>query len=163
MMDDEIVPIMKPQGHHCFACGTANPIGLNMQFYRAGDSVCSDVTLNRNYEGWENMAHGGIISALLDETMAWTIIFFKRVFFVTRKMEVKYIRPVPVDVPLRVKGTLEDASRPMILKAVAVLEDREGNLLARASGQFAELSRDRLSAVPEGLKRDMEELFESLS
>ena len=108
-MNDSIEHISKVKGYHCFACGTANPIGLNLNFYRLGDTVCSDITLGRSYEGWENLVHGGIISTLLDEVMSWTIIYFKKVFFVTRKMDVKYIKPVKVGMPLTVKGKLMDS------------------------------------------------------
>ena len=80
MSEGERVEIQKLQGHHCFACGTANPIGLNLNFYRLDNAVCSDITLGKNHEGWENMVHGGIISTLLDEVMSWSIIYFKRVF-----------------------------------------------------------------------------------
>ena len=92
--DKEKSVIEKIEGHYCFACGTENPIGLNLQFYRSGDSICSDLTLMKYYEGWENIAHGGILSTLLDEVMSWTVIYFKRTFAVTRKMEIKYVRPV---------------------------------------------------------------------
>lgn len=79
-MDKNREPIPKLEGYNCFACGTTNPIGLNLNFYREGEYVCSDITLDKNYEGWENMAHGGIVSALLDEVMSWTVIYFRRVF-----------------------------------------------------------------------------------
>ena len=35
--------LKKPEGFHCFGCGTANPIGLNMDFYRSADKIYSDV------------------------------------------------------------------------------------------------------------------------
>jgi acyl-coenzyme A thioesterase PaaI-like protein len=73
MSEEKRVTIKKLQGHNCFACGTANPIGLNLQFYRFGDAVYSDITLGKNHEGWENVAHGGIVSTLLDEVMSWSI------------------------------------------------------------------------------------------
>ena len=65
----KIIP--KLQGYNCFACGTENPIGLNLKFYVCGKYMCSDVALGKDYEGWENMAHGGIVSTLLDEVMSW--------------------------------------------------------------------------------------------
>jgi len=43
-VEEKRVDIEKPEGHHCFACGTANPIGLNLKFYSLGDAVCSDIT-----------------------------------------------------------------------------------------------------------------------
>jgi acyl-coenzyme A thioesterase PaaI-like protein len=155
------INIQKPQGYHCFACGTANPIGLNLQFYRLGDAVYSEIALEKNHEGWENMAHGGIVSTLLDEVMSWTIMYFKKTFLVTRKMEVKYIRPVLIGTPLVIKGEVMDDSTPPKVKARAEIRDDEGNLLVRSLGEFIELSMEKLSSVPEGLKAEMLSLFEN--
>ena len=77
------------------------------------------------------MAHGGIISTLLDEVMAWTLLYFRRAFFVTRKMEVKYVRPVPVEAPLHVRGRMVDGAGPSKAGARADIVDEEGRLLAR--------------------------------
>ncbi len=162
MHEKERIPIEKLEGYGCFACGTANPIGLDMHFYRCGDEICSDVTLKKYYEGWENMAHGGIISALLDEIMSWAVIYFKRVFFVTRKMEVKYVRPVPIGSPLRVKGFLRNGKERNAIRAGAEITTEDEVILARASGEYVELSRERLDAVPESLKKEMQKLFDRL-
>lgn len=155
------IPIPKLQGHYCFACGTANPIGLQLRFYRLNDAVCSDITLGREYEGWENMAHGGIVSTLLDEVMSWTIIYFKKDFFVTRKMQIKYVRPVLIGQPLTVRGRiLRSDSR--VVKARGVVLDQEGRLLVRSDAEFVFVPEDKLSSVPEGLKMDMRNLFRQL-
>ena len=161
MTVEERVKIQKPQGYHCFACGTANPIGLNLQFYRLADAVYSDITLEKNHEGWENVAHGGIVSTLLDEVMSWTIMYFKKIFLVTRKMEVKYIRPVLIGTPLVIKGEVMDDSEPPKIRARADIRDDERNLLVRSNGEFIELPKDKLSAVPMGLKEEMLSLFEN--
>jgi uncharacterized protein (TIGR00369 family) len=155
----ERVDLPKLEGHWCFACGTANPIGLNLQFYRTGDSICSDVTLKKSYEGWDGMAHGGIISTLLDEVMSWTIIYLRGVFFVTRKMEVKYIRPVLIGTPLTVRGELREERRERFIRAQARVMDAQGRILSRAVGEFVELPPERLSAVPDSMKREMVDLF----
>jgi len=156
--DKKSIPIL--QRHDCFACGTNNPIGLKLDFYRRGDSVCSDVVLSRNHVGWQNMAHGGIISTLLDEVMSWTVIYFKKAFPVTRRMQVRYLRPVPVESELTVQGMLRSHSKANSCKAAAVLLDTEGNVLARGEGDFAVLSGDKLAVIPEDLKRQMLELFD---
>jgi acyl-coenzyme A thioesterase PaaI-like protein len=158
-MYDERIAIPKLQGHSCFACGTANPIGLNLHFYRSDESICTDITLGKYHEGWQNMAHGGIISTLLDEVMSWTIIYFKRTFFVTRRMEIKYIRPVLVGVPLTVKGRLTREKKEPLVGAIAEVFDGGGQLLAKAAGEFVELAKDKLELVPEELKEDMVCLF----
>ena len=161
-MNKKRIPIPKPEGHFCFACGTANPIGLNLQFYLEDGTVCTDITLARHYEGWENIAHGGILSTMLDEVMSWTIIVLKRVFFVTRRMEVRYVKPVPIGTPLRVRGRILDDSRPPKIRARAEIENGEGSVLVRANGEFVVLPEERLSMVPPERKKDMRELFDEL-
>jgi acyl-coenzyme A thioesterase PaaI-like protein len=159
-MKDDRIEIPKLQGHHCFACGTANPIGLNLEFYCLGDVVCSEITLEKVHEGWDNMAHGGIVSTLLDELMSWAIMYAKRVFLVTRKMDVKYIKPVLIGVPLTVTGRLMDDSEPPKIKARGEIRDSEGRLLVRSSSEFVAIPEEKLSSVPKGMKEEMFSLFE---
>jgi acyl-coenzyme A thioesterase PaaI-like protein len=159
MPERERVDIEKPQGHYCFACGTANPIGLDLHFYRLGNTVCSDITLSKYHEGWQNIAHGGIISTLLDEIMSWTVMCTKKTFFVTRKMSVKYIRNVSIEKPLKVIGMLKDDSTPPKVEARAEIRDEAGSLLVRSSGEFVLLTEENLTSVPEAFKEEMNVLF----
>jgi acyl-coenzyme A thioesterase PaaI-like protein len=158
-MDEIIESIPKLQGYHCFACGTANPIGLNLSFYKEGEYVCSELTLGKNYEGWENMAHGGIVSTLLDEVMSWAMIYFRRIFFVTRSMKLKYIKPVPLYRLLTVKGTIIEGEKKRLCKAKGLIYDEDKNILVKGEASFAILSDKDLYLVPEKLKRDMNNLF----
>jgi Uncharacterized protein, possibly involved in aromatic compounds catabolism len=159
-VDEIIENIPKLKGHNCFACGTTNPIGLNLTFYRRGEYVCSDIKLGKNYEGWENMAHGGIISTLLDEVMGWALIYFKKVFFVTRGMNVKYIRPVPLHRLLTVKGKIIEEGNGRSCSALGIIQDEGENILARGEATFAILSEADLHMVSDKLKKEMKDLFE---
>ena len=158
-MNSNRIPIPILEGHDCFACGTNNPIGLKLKFYRQDNYICSNVTLTRNHVGWQNMAHGGIISTLLDEVMSWTVIYFKKSFSVTRRMGVRYLRPVPVGVTLTVKGTITSDEGKRRCQAEALLEDDEEKVLAKGEADFAILSADRLQDFPETFKKQMMELF----
>ncbi|UCF82738.1 MAG: PaaI family thioesterase [Desulfobacteraceae bacterium] len=109
--------------------------------------------------GWENVAHGGIVSTMLDEVMSWTIMYFKKIFLVTRKMEVKYIRPVLIGTPLVIKGEVMDDSKPPKIRARADIRDDKGHLLVKSIGEFVELPEEKLSSVPEKLKKEMLLLF----
>ena len=155
--------IPKLEGYNCFACGTANPIGLDLSFYRQGEYICSDIALEKNYEGWENMAHGGIVSTLLDEVMSWTVIYFRRIFFVTRRMKIKYIRPVPLHRLLTVKGKMIEGEKRRLCKARGLIQDGDKNTLVRAEATFAVLSDKDLSLVPGKLKKEMGNLFEKFN
>ena len=160
--EEKRVDIEKPEGHHCFACGTANPIGLNLKFYSLGDTVCSEIVLGKYYEGWQNLAHGGIISTLLDEVMSWAIMRAKKTFVVTRKMDIKYVQNVLIGAPVTVTGRFVGDGKPPLVKAKGEIRDAEGRLLVRSNGEFVVLSEDRLSTVPKSFKDEMFSLFENL-
>jgi len=162
-VDKIIESVPKLEGYNCFACGTANPIGLNLSFYRQGEYICSDIALEKNYEGWENMAHGGIVSTLLDEVMSWTVIYFRRIFFVTRRMKIKYIRPVPLHRLLTVKGKMIEGEKRRLCKARGLIQDGDKNTLVRGEATFAILSDKDLSLVPGKLKKEMGNLFEKFN
>ena len=163
MIHEEKTDIPKPEGHYCFACGTANPIGLNLRFYRMGDAVCTDVTLGKNHVGWENIAHGGIISTILDEVMSWTVLYFRKVFFLTRKMDIKYIRPVLIETPLTVRGRLLNNEDPKKIMAKGELFNNDGNLLAKSRGEFVSLVKEDLKSVPESLKKEMFSMIDNMN
>ena len=159
-MNETKTPIPILEGHDCFDCGTNNPIGLKLNFYLQGNSICSDVVLSKNHVGWQDMAHGGIISTLLDEVMSWTVIYFKKAFSVTRQIQVRYLRPVPVEVPVSVKGEITSDMTSRSCRAEAILLDSEGNILAKGEGEFVILSEDRLTALPDEFKKQMMNLFD---
>ena len=161
MNEEKRVDIEKPQGHFCFACGTANPIGLNLKFYQLGDAVCSDVTLGKYHEGWQDIAHGGIISTLLDEVMSWAIMYSKKTFLVTRKIDIKYVRNVMIGTPLTVTGKLIDDTNPPKIRAKAEIRDAEGHLLVRSNAEFVVLPEEKFSSVPASFKNQMASLFKS--
>ncbi len=159
--EEERVEIRKPQGHYCFACGTENPIGLNLQFYRLGDAVCADITLGKYHEGWQDIAHGGIISTLLDEVMSWAIMVSKKTFLVTRKMDIKYIQNVSIGIPLTVTGRLVDDSSPPKIRAKGEIRDDQGSLLVRSNGEFVVIPQEKFSSMPASFKTQMASLFQS--
>jgi len=161
MPEEMKVPIRKPNGHHCFACGTDNPIGLNLDFYWSGDAVCTDITLGRNHEGWQDIVHGGIISTLLDEVMSWAIMYAKKTYLVTRKMDIKYVRNVTVGTPLTVKGRLVDDSAPPKIRARGEIRDEQGRLLVRSNGEFVVLPEAHFASMPESFRNQMNSVFRS--
>jgi len=134
-----------------------------MQFYRMDDMVCSDITLGRNHEGWENMAHGGIISTLLDEVMSWTVMVFKRTFLVTRKMDIKYIKPVPLGAPLTARGKILNETGNSKIDIRGEIVDAQRSLLVRSRAEFVMLADKQLTSVSEEMKREMMDMFENFN
>jgi acyl-coenzyme A thioesterase PaaI-like protein len=162
-MDDQPIPLPKLRGYYCFGCGTENPRGLNMTFYRLGNAVCSDITLPRELEGWQNMAHGGSLSTVLDEIMSWAVIAFERVFFVTGRMEVVYRRPAPVGVPLTARGVVSNEPFERGCVAKGEILDANGEVLTRARAEMVYLPAERLTLISDDLKADMTALFAQMA
>ncbi len=96
----------QPNSDHCFVCGRLNPRGLYMAFYDDGkDEVWSDHVIPAEYQGYPRVVHGGVLASILDEIVA-RVSFIDNVhqFMMSARLDIKFRRPVPVEVPLRFVG-----------------------------------------------------------
>lgn len=91
----------------CFACGSDNPYGLHMKFSTDGTKLYSHLIPPAHMAGWENLLHGGIISTILDEIMAWTALYLLQWIILTKSLHVEFLRPIQVNTELEVQGWVE--------------------------------------------------------
>jgi acyl-coenzyme A thioesterase PaaI-like protein len=98
----------QPNSRMCFVCGLENESGLHVKFYtEAPGKVRVDWTAPERYQGYPGHLHGGIAAALLDEAAGRTVLDGDSLrFFVTLKMELRYRKPVPIGVPLVIRGEI---------------------------------------------------------
>lgn len=98
----------QPNSHHCFVCGLESEVGLKLRFDDNGvDEVRSQISLDRQYQGYPGVAHGGIVAAMLDEIGGRVLMSADPDrFMVTAKLDLKYRKPVPIETPLTLIGTL---------------------------------------------------------
>src|SRR5438093_2817572 len=97
---NETDPTLREQ--YCFGCGRHNPIGLHLLFEREGDWVAATYMPRREDTGFPGIMHGGLSALLLDEAMGWAM-YVDHIFAVTARMETRYRKPVPIDVPLHAR------------------------------------------------------------
>jgi uncharacterized protein (TIGR00369 family) len=91
--------------HNCFGCAKKNPIGLALEFELIGDEVICEWLPTANYQGFEGMLHGGIISTIMDEVGAWTVQLILKTAGVTSELNVKYLKPVRIsNGPIKVRS-----------------------------------------------------------
>lgn len=91
--------------NYCFACGKDNPYGLKLEFSYINDEAIAEFTARPEHQGYNGVMHGGLIATLLDEAMAkW--LSFNGIRAVTAEMSIKFKKPVPIGVPLTVKGKM---------------------------------------------------------
>ena len=122
---------------HLFAdsivSGGANPLGLGAYLWRDGDQAVMEVTLGAAFEGAPGRAHGGIVAALIDETMGLVLSIHGTMAF-TAQLDISYRAATPVRVPLTSRAWLESQSgRKMRMRAVVTAN---GETLAEATSLF---------------------------
>ena len=81
--------------HNCFGCGTLNAGGIGMALHVEAGRAWTEMALERRFEGWDGVIHGGILCAILDEVMAWALVGEDN-WGVTARMSVEFKRPVEV-------------------------------------------------------------------
>jgi len=130
----------------CFACGPANKEGLQLCFEHDKGLAKAQVVLDDIYQGYPGIAHGGIVTTLLDEAMVHALVDID-ILAVTARLEVRFHNPVPVGERLTVQGRLEEnkSSRRIKYLSAQILDDDE-NVLASGVGKFLDQTRKILQS-----------------
>ncbi len=123
--------IRQASSRHCFVCGRENPFGLHMVFTmdRPGH-VFSDFSVDKQFQGYPGIVHGGILASLLDEAMGRATLetAVPTRYLVTGSLSVRYRRPVPVETPLHLEAeVLQDLHK--IVKSHSAIYLKDGTLL----------------------------------
>jgi uncharacterized protein (TIGR00369 family) len=134
------------QKNYCFACGRNNPQGMRLRFAYDEERarfVCR-FRLGKRYTGPPGHAHGGIIATVLDEAMG-KLNKLRHVVALTSTMTVDYLKPVPLNQPLRVESRQLRVRGRYHTHAAEIL-DAKGRLLAQSRGVFVAIDPRRMFA-----------------
>jgi uncharacterized protein (TIGR00369 family) len=128
--------------HNCFACGELNEHGLHLDLHVDGERCWTELTLEDRFQGWDDIAHGGIVCTLLDEVMAWSLASTDN-WGLTARMSVDFRKPVRLGRRIRAEGW-PTANRRRIIDTAARLVDAEtGDVLATSTGTYVAADADR--------------------
>lgn len=86
--------------------GGANPMGLGAWLWRDGDHAVMEATLGKAFEGAPQRAHGGIVAALIDETMGLVLAIHEALAF-TVQLDITYVAPTPINETIYARAWLE--------------------------------------------------------
>ena len=134
--------------HNCFACGTLNTHGMQLEIHIGEGRSWTELQLERRFEGWEGIAHGGILCTLLDEVMAWSLVGADN-WGVTARLAVDFKNPVPVDRPIRAEGWVTELRRRLVTTAGSIVDVADGSLLASADALYVAASEERKHELQE--------------
>ena len=116
--------------NHCYGCGADNPDGMQIKSHWDGDeSVCVYEPRPEQCAGPKQFLYGGTIASLIDCHSIGTALanYYRRegrevgegeeIWCVTGRLSVDYLTPTPIDRPVTLRATIEDASdRKTIVK-----------------------------------------------
>jgi acyl-coenzyme A thioesterase PaaI-like protein len=134
------------EDHYCVGCGHLNPHGLKLAFYAEpdGNRIWSDWTPAREQEGFAGIAHGGMITTVLDEVMGWAVSN-QQIWAVTGRLNVRFRKPVEIGVPTRaIAWIVADHGRTLNL-AAELRRTSDGLMLADASAVFFRVPESQAS------------------
>ena len=120
----------------CFGCGHANPAGLHLRSYRDGDLTVGEFTPRPEYDNGFGFLNGGMITTVLDchgaavvmwEAMqrGWHAEPGAPAAFITAGLEVRFLRPTPLDRVLRLTANPESIDeRAIIVRSQLEVDDK---------------------------------------
>ena len=133
----------------CMVCGTENRFGLQTRFYETTDNqVIGLFQPQEQHQSYPHVTHGGISAAILDETIGRAImaVYDQNCFGVTVDLQLRYRKPVPVGVELKVVGRItKDKGR--LFEGSGEIYLPNGEIAVLATGKF--------------LKRQVEQITDS--
>jgi acyl-coenzyme A thioesterase PaaI-like protein len=130
----------------CLVCGKDNRFGLHARFLEIeGGEIVGLFTPAEEHQGYPGRLHGGMSSAILDETMGRAInITDPDAWGVTVELNVRFRKAVPLFAETRVVGRItRDTSRLFEASGEILLDD--GTVAVSATGTYMRLPIDRIA------------------
>jgi uncharacterized protein (TIGR00369 family) len=100
--------------------------------------------LGKRFTGPPGHCHGGIIATILDEAMG-KVNKLRQVVALTSEITVNYLKPVPLNKPLRVESR-EVRVRGREHVNMAEILNQKGEVLARSKGLFIAIDPKKMFA-----------------
>lgn len=157
---DATVPVRHPDapapgeaiGSHydrCFGCGSAHRTGLHLAAVAGeGVSLTATFAVTADHQGAPGLAHGGLLTAALDETLGMLLVLL-RVPAVTGRLETDFLAPVPVGTTLHLAARCTGvAGRKIYVDAegrTASVDGAPGPVAVRASALFVAVGAEHFS------------------
>src|SRR2546421_13056405 len=146
----EARPARIPPQHDpaCFGCGdNVHGFRLPLPVVEGAPAYEASFVFDERHQGGPGLAHGGLVSALLDEACGLLATWY-RFPCVTGRMFVRYRRPVPINRELTVRAAVEESKGRRIHVRGELLDESE--ILAEARLAFVHVPLEHFLGTPEG-------------
>jgi acyl-coenzyme A thioesterase PaaI-like protein len=131
----------------CLVCGLKNPYGLKASFYELENKelVCV-FKPSDEHQSYPERLHGGITTALLDETIGRAIMMrYKEMLWgVTVEFTTKFKKPIPLQQELRVVGRITN-DNGRFFEGTGELLLSDGEVAATGYGKYIKLPLEKIA------------------
>ncbi len=130
----------------CLVCGVDNPYGLHTRFYALeGGELLGVFTPGVEHQSYPGRLHGGISSAILDETIGRAILIaHPDVWGVTAEFTVRYRAPVPLEGELRAVARITRDTR-RLFEGTGEIVLGDGTVAVEARGKYLKMTLDEIA------------------
>jgi acyl-coenzyme A thioesterase PaaI-like protein len=144
-------------GQNCIGCSPRNAKGLHLCFEPHGRQVRAQLVLDRSYESYPGMIHGGIIALILDEVTGRAALWHARTFVVTQGIRLRYAAVMQPGVRYVASAEVDAEPAGELLRVSGAIEEvATGRLIATATSSFMAPRGERLAelvaALPEATR-----------
>ncbi len=137
----------QPNSKMCLVCGLKNPCGLKGSFYELeNDELVYIFKPLEMHQGYPGRLHGGIISAVIDETVGRAIMIGHDgdIWGVTAELNIRFKEPVPLNEQLKVIGRVTKETRRFFQGSGELLLPN-GKTAIEGYGKYIKLSLDKIA------------------
>ncbi|MFA5167346.1 MAG: PaaI family thioesterase [Candidatus Omnitrophota bacterium] len=152
-MKTTLKKIQQEEHSHCILCGQNNQQGLKLDFDLKKDgSIEASFKCSKDLEGYNNIMHGGVISALLDSIMT-NCLFAHGIKALTAELSTRFMTPVKTKGIVRLRANIEKSSGSYYILKASLTQGQ--TVKAKATGKFIAFFKNPTvkndSAVTEGV------------
>ena len=135
-----------PENFTAMATARDSSVCMRMKFTfdEAHNCFVSRFRLGKRYTGPPGHTHGGIIATILDEAMG-KVNKLRQVVALTKQITVDYLKPVPLNQPLRVESRERSVRGRRHINVAEILNEKD-EVLARGRGLFISVDAEKMIA-----------------
>lgn len=117
---------------HCYGCGKNNPHGHQLKSYWDGEETVATFTPNGEHTALPGFVYGGLLASLIDchGTGSASAAAYKAegrplgsepaLRFVTGNLNVDFLAPTPLGVPLQLRGTIREVKEKKVIVDITI-------------------------------------------
>jgi len=131
----------------CFVCGLKNKFGIHTHFYiTEKQELIALFTPTEEHQSYPGRLHGGVVSAILDETIGRAILnkYSEEIWGVTIDLNVKFKKTVPLNEELKVIGRITSENNRMF-EGTGEIILKNGEIAATAFGRYLKVPLEKIA------------------